>query len=420
MTFQQRLLALAPPAFRARGRDAYRSLRLAMLPRRRVALDRLLLGDEGGIPADRYARLTDDPLRPSTVIERWPHVRLLEQFDEIGEAVLAPERFFATDYARNALQCLEITGNYFQARKPGEIVAVARAFLDFHRGASPSGGVASRRGRDGHSDRRAPIIVRPILHSDCYQVVDGHHRAAIAWVGKRKSVAVAVRRPAALTPLQSLLLDVAWANGARELYQPVAARELQRGWALVRRCDDRLEKMTALLREMGLPPESGASYLDVACNCGWFVGRMQALGYDAWGVERNPAACRLAALVNGVEPRRIARADVVSFLAGARRKFDVVACLSLLHHFVLGRGAVDAPAFARLLDSVTGRVLFLDTGQNHEKWFRDLLPEWDVAHIERWLLKHTTFKRVVGLGADADGVPPYAGNYGRMLFACLR
>jgi hypothetical protein len=91
-----------------------------------------------------------------------------------------------------------------------------------------------------------------------------------------------------------------------------------------------------------------------------------------------------------------------------------------LHHFVLGRGSVGHEELLRLLDRVTGRVLFLDTGQEHEEWFRESLAGWDADSIRRTLLENTSFDEVVDLGPDLDAVPPHERNYGRRLFACVR
>ena len=410
-----------PPNIKAVCYRVCHKLHMAALPHRRIPLDRLLLGDEGGIAAERYARMTDNPLRPSTPIEKWPHVALLRLFNEIGDEALTPTRFHETDYAANARLCMDITGNYFRARTEDEILDVAKSFVGRYRSMATDDGRSSYKEPDmGHSAHGSPILVRPIRYSDCYQVIDGHHRAAVAWVRGEKSVDLAVVRPAVLTPLQSLLLDVTWANGPRELYQPIASPEIVKGWPLVRKCTDRLEKMQTFLKTRGPRPRTGASYIDIACNYGWFVGRMQTFGYDVCGVERDPTACRLATLVNGVEPERIIRSDVIRFLRGENRKFDVVSCLSLLHHFALGLGVIDATTLIRQLDALTGQVLFLDTGHNHEAWFRTLLPEWDTDFIEQWLLRNSTFKRVIRLGVDEDNKPPYQGNYGRMLFACVR
>lgn len=74
----------------------------------------------------------------------------------------------------------------------------------------------------------------------------------------------------------------------------------------------------------------------------------------------------------------------------------------------------------RLLDGATGRVLFLDTGQQHEKWFEESLSEWDTEYVKKFLLANSTFDEVIDLGPDIDAVPPYENNYRRHFFACVR
>jgi hypothetical protein len=87
---------------------------------------------------------------------------------------------------------------------------------------------------------------------------------------------------------------------------------------------------------------------------------------------------------------------------------------------VLGRASVDAAELVRLLDRVTRRVLFLDTGEGHEAWFRESLAGWDAEKIAAFLTEHGTFDEVIDLGPDCDAIPPYENNYGRHLFACVR
>lgn len=65
-------------------------------------------------------------------------------------------------------------------------------------------------------------------------------------------------------------------------------------------------------------------------------------------------------------------------------------------------------------------MLFLDTGQAHETWFEAKLPEWTTAGTRAFLEANTSFDEIIDLGPDDDDRPPYQGNYGRHLFACVR
>jgi hypothetical protein len=243
---------------------------------------------------------------------------------------------------------------------------------------------------------------------------------ARAAVDGRDSVDVAVKRFAVTTPLQDLLNRMSWLEGDRKLYQPLDAPELAQSWPVVRRCTDRLEKMVSFLAERDLLPPATTSYLDIASFYGWFVGQMAEQGYQAEGIERDPLAPLVGEAAYGVERSRIRVGDCEPLLLTAARRWDVVSCFSLLHHFVLGRGSIGHEELLRRIDAVTGRVLFLDTGQEHEAWFRESLTGWDAERIRQTLLENTTFDEVVDLGPDADAVPPHEHNYGRHLFACIR
>jgi hypothetical protein len=380
-----------------------------------VPIDRLLLGEQNQVPAAEFARRSGDLLWPSTRVADGPHADLLRRA-EAGP--LTDEEILATPYARMARATIAVTGQYFAASDEAGIVAVARRFLEG--GAGDGAGERAGEGqRMPHQSREGdPVRVAPILHSDCFQLVDGHHRAAVLAVAGAEVMPVTVRRVAVTTPLQDLLEQMSWTGGERELYQPVASPELAAGWTQVRRCVDRLDAMRWHLSGLELAPS--ASYLDVASCYGWFVDQFARLGFQAEGVERDPRAPAIGSLAYGLDPARVTVSDAERFLADTGRTWDVVSCFSLLHHFALGRASIGPEQLLHLLDRATGRVLYLDTGQAHEAWFRESLPEWDTEYVRAYLSRHTTFDEVVDLGPDCDDVPPYQDNYRRHLFAAVR
>lgn len=378
----------------------------------RVPLSRVLLGGQNGLDADVFAHATHDLLWPSRHVSEGPHVLLLRA---AADHELGDEEILASPYADLARTCIEASGQYFGATDDAGILVLARDFIGRESGSA----VAAR---PHQSDPGSPIMLAPIKDSDCYQVVDGHHRLAADVVAGRSSVDARVRRVPVVTPLQDVLDRMSWIGGTHELYQPVSAPELDRSWTTVRRCTDRLESMDRLLGTLGVEPEV-SSYLDVASCYGWFLSSMQERGFTVQGVERDPLGATLGEAVYGLDRSRVHTGDAVDFLgekAAQGEHYDVVSCFSLLHHFALGRASTDAVGLMRLLDDVTGRVLFLDTGQAHESWFRSSLAEWDTDYVRSFLEEHGTFDRVVDLGPDRDAVGPYADNYGRHLFACIR
>ena len=146
---------------------------------------------------------------------------------------------------------------------------------------------------------------------------------------------------------------------------------------------------------------------------------MKERGYNAWGIERDEQARILGRDVYGLDPSHILIGDCLDRLAELPQ-FDVVSCLSLLHHYVWGLERADAEDIMAALSRVTRHVLFVDTGEAHEKWLRKSLPDWTPEHIQRWLTRKGDFDQVIPLGVDHDDTAMFAGNYGRTLFACIR
>ncbi|MGI8626449.1 MAG: hypothetical protein ACR2J5_07755, partial [Geodermatophilaceae bacterium] len=361
--------------------------------------------------ASAFAAATGNLLWPSTPVAAGPHAQLLAAADRHGQSGLSEEQILDSAYGLMALDCIWLQGRYFTATDPAGVIALARSFIASHRSSRHPAGV---------NVPAEPILVAPVRGSDCYQVLDGHHRAALAHAAGSQTVRVRAKWLPVTTPLQDLLTQMSWLDGDRQLYQPLSAPELHKSWPTVRRCTDRLEKMSGLLAARDLLPPMTSSYLDVASCYGWFVAQMGELGYRAEGMERDPLGATLGQAAYCVEPEWILIGDCVELLGSAGRQWDVVSCFSLLHHFALGRASVGPEELLRLLDSVTGRVLFLDTGQEHEAWFAESLLGWDADYIAKVLRENTTFDEIIDLGPDLDAVPPHQDNYGRNLFACLR
>lgn len=384
-----------------------------------VPTDRILLGGWGRIGATEFAQAIGDPLWPSRPVLSGPHARLLR-----ANAVrdLDARDILSSDYGTFARRCLAMTGRFHGATDDEGIVVVARDYLrrnsTYAFGQAPSGPIFPRPRE--HADH-APIRLAPIRGSDCFQVIDGHHRVAAYAVSGAPTVPARVNRASVTTPLQAALHRMSWNGKADVLYQPVESPELAT-WSPVRYCADRLAKMDLFLGSRGIAPGQ-TSYLDVGSCYGWFVAEMGRYGYRSEGVDPDPLAPEVAEWAYGVDPVQVHTESVVPFLHTASSggdEWDVVSCFSLLHHFVLGRGEVSPRRLVELLNDVTGSVLFLDTGQAHEHWFRRSLSDWDSAGVRSFLEENSTFDEVIDLGPDHDDRPPYSGNHARHLFACVR
>lgn len=388
--------------------------------KRVVPMDRLLCGGEHGLPAAAYARHTGDFLRPSRAIAQSPHALFLDEYARIGDEIFRPERFRETAYFANAVQCIETVGQYCRCTREDQVEQVARNFINRFQG-KPIHKLGGPEALE-FSAAGSMVRVRPIEFSDCYEVIDGNHRLAIALARGEKSHGVLVEPCASRTPLQQLLMDYAWCamRGEREIYQPVASPELGSHWTLIRRCTDRfalIEQFIARHRD-ALPERP--TYLDIACSYGWFVSAFSSAGFDARGVELDWAAIEIGRRVYGLRPDQVTRSEAARFLESNPESRDVVSCFSLLHHFVLNTAGVSAVEMLKRIDRATRSILFLDMGEEHEEWFRHSLAGWGPGRIEEWLRENSSFTRIFRLGTDQDNVPPFEKNYGRTLFACMR
>jgi hypothetical protein len=399
------------------------ALKLKLRP---IRVDACLLGGDSGVSPARFARLVGDIRRASRPVSEGPHVRLLRRYDEIGEQLWEPGVFEQTEYYRNAELNIEICGNYHGAVTPDQIHRGARRFVSNYCGSPLQG---------GQSDEREywEIAVRPVKDSACYHVLEGHHRLAIAYMKGVRTIPALIMQPPVMTPVQELLLDVLCQDERRELHQPIDSPEVA-GWVLLRRCSDRLAKMTQFLHTEGLMPPASSSYLDVACSYGWFVSEMEKVGFRADGVERDPMAISVGQVMYGLKPGQVHRSDCVAFLRALRDRYDVTSCFSIAQHYLLNHLNVSAEELVHLVDLATRRVMFFDMGQCHELrekvdcWNPDhayhewpgKLEGWNPDYIHHWLEANTTFTRIIRLGADEDAVPPNQHSFGRMLFACVR
>lgn len=382
-----------------------------------LSREQLLLGGWNGLSGYRFAVLAGNPLDTSTRLDQSFYEDLLADFDEDGEQSLTEARIQASGYFRRITAVARLSGHYRGQSDAAGLTKVTREFVDRYRGhAVPY--------RPGRSRPGTLPRVRAIASSDCYQVLDGHHRLAKSMHLGEDQLHVVVAPGTTTTYAQHLLLEMSWLDGSRRLYQPVDFPEVQT-WPLMRKCTDRLDLITDHLITNGILPRDGdpstrSTYLDVGACYGWFVSKLGQLGFDARGIEMDPVALELAPLAYGLNPAQLAIGDCIELLREPASAADVISCFSVLHHFVMGRGTASAEELMHLLDARTGKVLFLDTGQAHESWFRWALPEWTPEYAAAWIRAHSSFTRVDALGVDTDGTGSFAGKFGRTLFACSR
>jgi SAM-dependent methyltransferase len=376
-----------------------------------IPITKLLMGGECLRTAATHSRNTGNMLRASTPITSSPHFDLLKLYEKAGDSIFNINCFAKTLYYQNALECIKLYGDYFGYTDDHGIIARARKFTSMMRG-EPFDSYSPGETLEGQ-----PVIVRRINHSDCFEIVDGHHRISIAAMqGSERYRCVIPPNEPAITPVQQMVMESLWTGGRRELYQPINLPELAT-WPVMRRCSDRFEMMCNALAARGI---TSGSYLDVCSSYGWFVAEMAKLGFQAAGVDRDRSAVAVGQVAYGLDTSAVCVSDVVKYLKELNSQFDIVSCYSITHHFVLGSGQISGEEFIRLVDGITRTMLFFDTGEAHENWFRGRLDAWTPEFVKNWLLSNTSFKTVEILGTDSDDSGVAHGNYGRHLFACYR
>ena len=333
-----------------------------------VSRHNLLLGGWNGMSGFDFAMRSAKHLDPSTRLEDSFYDELLTSYNTDGGAALSEETIRSSGYFQRISLAARMSGHYRGVNDDEGLVQVTREYLDRYRG-------EPIKYRPGRSRPGTLPRVRRISGSEYFSVLDGHHRLAMAMHRGAKELEVVVAPGSTTTYLQKLLLEMSWLDGSRRIYQPVEFPEVQ-SWPLMRKCGDRLDMMTAYLDRVGMTAGAGLSYLDVGSCYGWFVAEMGKRGFDAKGIEMDKLALELGPLVYGISGDRVTSGDCVALLKDQARTADVVSCFSVLHHFVMGRGTSSAPELMALLAERTRKVLFLDTGQAHESWFRWTLPEW--------------------------------------------
>lgn len=368
------------------------------------------MGGENGCPGAEYARLSNDPLRTSTPVQCSPHFALLREYVAVGPPLFDEERFAKTSYGLNALRCIELQGHYFGATSIGDVLDRAR------RVCAAAGGGRWEPLAEAETAAGEPVMVRRIAYSDCYEVLDGHHRLALAALrGATRYPCAIVPVERSLTEMQRMVMHSSGMPGKSILYQPISCPEF-RHWIVMRECADRLQMMAAYLTSKRV---LAGSYLDICCSYGWFVDEMRKRGYEAFGVNENGAAVAVGRIAYGLPPSAIEVAGAVDFLS-TPRQYDVVSCFGVLHRFLRGQGSISAVDLIKLVDRSTGSILFIDAGEDHERRFKRSMASWDRSRIAAWLREHTSFNLIESLGTDRASEGKYRDQFGRYLFACTR
>ncbi len=380
----------------------------------KVEISKILIGQQGGLPLKDWLDLTNEKDRLSCPITNSPYVSFLSEVSK-NESLLDSSFYLENcKYFKMGLKCILATGHYLGAHNSLELKKWMVNFYKRFKYKKEGKGEL-----DNLSETNQPIktnlpVLSKIKKSDCYEIIDGHHRAAIAFMlGEKKIYAHVIGSKYSV--LQKMLLKINQIHDI-ELYQPVDRLEVK-SWPVVRNCKDRFEMMKKFIRKIHL---TKGSIIDLACSYGWFPYNFKKLGFDVMALDRDPRAIEIAQIIYGLDKHETKYARIEEFLQNNNKKYDLVLFLSILHHYAIGKEKGKVKEILGNLDKMTTKVLFLDTGQSHEKWNRKRLSQWDDNYIINLIKENTSFKEVIPLGKDNDNRGKYKDNYGRTLFACIR
>jgi hypothetical protein len=379
-----------------------------------IEIEKVLRGPEGDdLTGIDYVKMTGDIFRLSTRAIDGPQVKLIKEYEEFGDKIFEGSYFYNTDYYKNAFQSICYLGDYFpEAKSPDLIVEVAKNFINSYLEypVIPS--------KIGHNSYNEPIVVKRIYKSDCFQLLSGNHRIASRFLKGERKIKALILPGVAHTYFTNMIADVIWDNG-EVLYQPINLPEINH-LPIIRNCSDRFEKSVNFLSESEFDI-SKFSLLDIGSYYGWFVDSYRKIGVDAYGLERDFSACKISHSLYDIPSSKIINCPIEQFLASDNNvKYDCINFLSVLHHFTLKKSFMsDVEVFSKFAN-MTRKVMFFETGEEHEKMFGSSLAGSNVESIEKFIFENSDFTKVIRLGRDSDNIGIHSDDYRRMLFALVK
>jgi SAM-dependent methyltransferase len=121
--------------------------------------------------------------------------------------------------------------------------------------------------------------------------------------------------------------------------------------------------------------------LDIGCGEGWFLRRAaDELGCFSFGIDgdnKRIIPSEIARLHDDVERVCIMRANLDEKIINELPQFDVVLCLSVIHHVIIYEGMEKAVEFMKSVVNRARKAVIFETGTSDEKamWWADDLPD---------------------------------------------
>lgn len=175
-----------------------------------------------------------------------------------------------------------------------------------------------------------------------------------------------------------------------------------------RSCQDRLVLIKKYL------PRGCRNILDIGSNSGYYLFALAKLGYRCYGLEADSDLVLYAHLASYLLKAKGASCECgmlnLSFVERMPR-YDVVLCLSVMHHIILREGLAAAEKILTGLREKANYALFFEMGQSNE-----IEADWSVrlprmepdpeTWISQWL-KQCGFSRVQTIGTSTTTVPRF-------------
>jgi 2-polyprenyl-3-methyl-5-hydroxy-6-metoxy-1,4-benzoquinol methylase len=206
----------------------------------------------------------------------------------------------------------------------------------------------------------------------------------------------------------------------RMLYQPLPIEKINERSIVIRKCKDRSDSMIKFSKERFKDRLKSMTLLDVGSSYGYFMDKFNGLCFSVEGIDNDSSTIRMAKIFYPEIADGIHDSEANIFFASNEKEYDIVLCLSVVHHFIYGGVDIDPLEFLKNLDKITKEVLFFEMAQEHEQWFDQPLAGWNEEYIINWIIDNTTFDYCEPLSKDEDSTGMFEGNYGRTLFACYR
>lgn len=193
-------------------------------------------------------------------------------------------------------------------------------------------------------------------------------------------------------------------------YQPLPKSVLLPGSSIgaTRPCEDRWAMIKHHI------PAGSKTVLDIGSNSGYYLFQFSDLGYLCHGIESDPDLVYFTSLQNYLLDAKGASCECGKFdLPFVQRMpcYDVVLCLSIMHHIIMAEGIDAAEAVLMGLVQKTNHVVFFEMGQSNETkadWSHRL-PQMEPdpeTWISQWL-KTCGFKKVETIGTSQTTAPRY-------------